>query len=378
MTFAELRSRLLEALNVRTTPQFWTQAELDRYLNLGHREFARQSEFCTRLAPATQIQGGQYLLPDDLLKLLGVYFNGKLLEQRSPDMLDSWAGGTGHHLGLRGDGKSFGSRWRESTGESVDAWYLEDGKINLYPIPSALASVSAVRQKFSGTLAAGSTTITLPSAITQNENITDLFLDGVYQNTDAFTIPNSTTIQTDAALGIDVSYEVVAWLAGTGATASTRSYKYRIQGATGQVLVHIPMAYYVGTSAISLRIDGVTQAPGTFTEIDPNTISLTTALVLPSVLEVTIVFPLTSYNTDLRYVFAPPEMSDVGESPLIPAQFHDAIWQFAAFRALSREGRGKDIEKGAFYASLFSAEVANYRATLAQPPLQYPEMPWVV
>lgn len=377
MLFSEAYGFLLEALSVRTTPQFWTVAELKRYLNLGQKEFARQTEFCSRIAPMTMASPGRYYLPTDVLKQKGIYLAGKLLEQRPVEFLEGTAGGTSHHLGLRGDGLAASGDWRIATGQT-EAWYLEDMKACLYPIPSTTPVIpGAFRTKQAGVLAAGTLTINLASAITTSLDLVDLYLNGVYQHKGQFSIPNSATIiLAGPALEIALDYEVVAYPAVV--SNATTSFNYSFWGAAGQALIHIPIPYYLGVNAITLYLNGIAQAPATFTEVDNFTITLDAPLPVAMAIGIKVILPISAEDCRIRYVFAPPAMVDNSESPMIPDQFQDSIWYWAAFRALSREGRGQDLEKASLYSTLFRAEVDNWRETFQAPPMPYPDVPFMV
>ena len=72
-------------------------------------------------------------------------------------------------------------------------------------------------------------------------------------------------------------------------------------------------------------------------------------------------------------------MTADSEIPDLPEQFHDAGWMWAVFEALSREGRGKDIEKASLYSTMFAAMVNEWRESFGEKAgPDYPDMPFFV
>jgi len=530
-----LYSKTLEQLGERSTPEFWSEAELKDYLNRGQREFYKQSRYKTILASLTAAESGRYFLPQKCLEIQRVYFNRKPLEKRSVEFLESDVSGTAHFKGLHGDGKTFGSDFRAATAETPDAWYYEDGRVCLFPIPTAFAVASA-RSKFETTLAAGSTAIStvttvahpmqnikdngtlaagllvintaidlptnkdfmvlviggvyqnktefnvsgtrqitlnsaLPVAVAwevfapiygalstqsgiisagnidvvgtglpsnsdfvllflnglyQNEgswnyvsstilrltstvvidtpfeiviipgfqpdsitsqtdlpldqNLVDLFLDGVYQNKSTWTITNKNLISlTDGASPVAVSVEIV-FFASQAVASSTRTNKERFALKAGSKTIFVSRGYVMGINALSIRADGVALAPSSFIEVDPYTSRLVSAFSVDVVIELSILTPTTSLNVEARHTFAPGVMADSTDLPeIVQEDLHDAIWSWACWEALSREGRGKDMEKAQKHIMRFGSILRDFMMQFGNDlAIQSPEMPFFV
>jgi hypothetical protein len=73
-------------------------------------------------------------------------------------------------------------------------------------------------------------------------------------------------------------------------------------------------------------------------------------------------------------------MTADADTPVIdPVEFHDALWMWATHEALSREGRGKDLEKAAYYIQRFAAMVDDFKDAFCRPtPQGFPEVPFFV
>ncbi len=551
MNFGELYSKVLEKLGENTTPQFWSASELKDYINRGFRQFARQTACGSSKVPLVLVDNGRYLVPSNMMKLLGISYQGKPIEQRSIEYLESKSGKS-HFANIRGDTGSFSESngdFRTATG-NPEAWYFEDNLICLYPVPETLSVSRQVRTKQSGTLSAGQTKIGLLQKITTSKALVDLFIDGVYQNISEFSVfdgnlipptpvppvaPIVNTITLNAAFGSTTQYEVVTYpdpslsnsrqrgniaaettaisLASPISTDKTRSAlyidgiaqdqtSYSITSATlitlseafpinttfevvaypdspaysskhtgtlaagsttitftttdyiklsrvdlfidgvyqnstefttsypaaptvvidpaylstivlngsfpvdvtyeviamsalssngytikkiamslnaGVSKIPISCGYTMGINALTIRLDGITQSPSAHTEITAYSVQLSTALTANSIVEVSIYQPSTSFDTTMRGVFMPIDMVADSDNPTIPEQFHDVGWMWAVFEALSREGRGKDLEKASFYSAMFNAMIVEWRESFGEKAgPDYPDMPFFV
>ncbi|HQB83984.1 MAG TPA: hypothetical protein PLR50_10840, partial [Candidatus Rifleibacterium sp.] len=166
MNFLELYEELIEVLaeNSSAAPQYWSVAELKRYLNRANAELTRRSGLGRMLLPLQPAELGAFYPPTDMLELVKVYYNGKQLDHKSVDFLDAHYGGTDHQQIHSGDGKTYSSNWRTETGIPIH-WYFENNKIKLYPCPETALSETTptiIRGKLVGNILAGATSITLP------------------------------------------------------------------------------------------------------------------------------------------------------------------------------------------------------------------------
>lgn len=549
MNFAQLYAKVLEKLGESATPQFWSAAELKDYVNRGFREFARQTGSKITKVALMPDGDGRYVVPDNLLKLLSVYYQGKPLEYRSTEYLDSRYAGRGHYAGLRGDSNEYssdGGDWRSTTG-TPECWYFEEGKVCLYPLPASVAAAATGRVIQTGTVGAGLTKFGLTTKITTDENLVDLYLDGVYQNASTYSIADgdsvpdvpasaiTNTITLNGTLGIDVPYEIfthpdpsasnnhqhgsiaagfdtialnpaistdktrislyldgvyqerdtyevttanlitldapvttahswevvsypdsdnyssthsgtltagtsvitfttddyinltrvdlfldgvyqhtdqytatypvpstvtpVTYLSTITLSASSGSdrtytvvaypsssqvsgyltYKRTIYCATGTQYIAIPRGYLMGTNSLRVSIAGEIKPTTAWTEVNPYLICLTEALSTAATVEVTVSVPTTAYDIEARFIQMPADLTYDTELPDLPAAFHDAGWQWACFEALSREGRGRDIEKAALYSTLFAKTVQDWRESFGEKAgPEYPAMPFIV
>lgn len=379
MNFAALYAKVIQKLGESSTPQFWSEAELKDYINRGIREFVRQTGSNTVKNMLTHVENGRYLVPDNLLMLGNVYYAGRPLERRSVDYLDSRNSGTSHYDGIVGDGIAFSdsdTEWRNTTG-TPEAWYYEDSKICLFPIPETLAAaVSTIRVKQTGALPAGATTIALTQAFSSNTNLTDFFLRGVFQDS-GWSISGSTLTLTES-LPVDSSYTIVGY-PSTSSTTIQKTYKQVFTAGSGQKVFRVARGFVMGANALTVSINGITQDPSSYTEISNYSIELDDAPTTGSSVAITVGYYSGGYPVEARYALNPVEMTDDGDSPDMPEMFHDAGWTWACFEALSREGRGKDEEKSSLYAQLFTRIVNSWMQSFGEKPgPQYPDMPFMV
>ena len=60
----------------------------------------------------------------------------------------------------------------------------------------------------------------------------------------------------------------------------------------------------------------------------------------------------------MEYVYRPLDMEDDEDIPEIPSVYHEAIWQYAAWAALAREGEEtRDIQKANIYRAMYTEVV---------------------
>ena len=148
----------------------------------------------------------------------------------------------------------------------------------------------------------------------------------------------------------------------------------------GDTTIHLSRGFTPGTNAIDLSINGVAQASSEWTEVDGYTLQLTTGLSADSQVEVTVtVSESATQNVEARYVVRPVAMTaDNEEPPIRMEEYHAALRAWACWEALSREGRGKDIEKASVYLSEFKSFVNEFLESFVPDINSYPEVPFFV
>jgi hypothetical protein len=105
-------------------------------------------------------------------------------------------------------------------------------------------------------------------------------------------------------------------------------------------------------------------------------VTLVTPAASDGTIEVIIYTPLTISGTGvftpnriadqvvtMDYIYLPAQLSDSADEPEIPAVYHDACWQWAAFLALSKEGsKSQDVKKSTIYLDSFERAVNASRS----------------
>lgn len=359
MNFSELYDELIEVLAENSTPQYWLEAELKRYLNRGQRELVKLGHLNTMLLPLSQAETGAFYLPTDVLRLKRVYYAGKGLDHKSVDYLDSAHGGTGHMQMKSGDGNTYTNNWRKEEGIPIH-WYFENNKIKLYPKPTSSLTASTVRGKITGTFAVGASGLTLAGSIPLDQNRVDLFINGIYQNKDQWSISTATTIAfTGWSTVYDGTYEVVYIPDSVSMSVITASEKYIVYVAAGQTKVVVPGGYTPGTGSLAVALNGVAQVSTAFSETATGYITLTAAPVVDSIVELTVTRTDPTLTASMLYIQRPTDMSNDADQPLIDNEdWQRGIVHYAAYLALSKEGKmTQDLQKGQIHAQRFNEVV---------------------
>lgn len=384
MNFLELYEELIEVLaeNSAAAPEYWSTAELKRYLNRANAELTRRSGFGRMLLPLQPAELGAFYPPTDLLKLVKVYYSGKQLDHKSVDFLDAHYGGTDHQQIHSGDGKTYSSNWRTETGIPIH-WYFENDKIKLYPTPETDApAMATVRGKLIGTITVGSTGITLAGTIPTDQTRVDFYYGGVYQNKDQWSITNGTTIAFAGWSAVaENDYEIVYIPDSVSMTTIQRSEKYIRYVAAGQTTVVVPGGYVQGVGALGVRKNGITQAPGAYTETSPSFITIP-APIIDCTYELTVTRPDANLTVAILYVQRPSTMTNDSDTPQISNEDHQrGIVHYAAHLALSKEGKmTQDMQKSQIHLARFE-EVIEAIASLTKPQIDispYVQMPFKV
>jgi len=391
MNLGELKTKVIERLRERSTPVHWTTTEIVDAINRGCRKFvsdAKVKETILPLSPASN--DGEFFMPPRLMKNTGVFWNGKKLEFVSADYLDNYYGGNVSQFS-RGDAETTSADWRLLTADSPTSWTIEDGLVRLFPIPTSLRALfkptidssSIGRSHQESTLAAGATVINFANNIPQEQDMIDLFCNGVYQNVDQWSITGAKQITMIGAFASDQEVEI------TQLNGLTLAATHTLSLAAGVQIVTLPSPYNYLTAAVTVKINGITQAPSTFNKSGAYTITLSTPLVVASDVEVRIYeFALETDNIDtssfdvkMRCVRIPVDMTADADNPDMPTHlldYHDCLWMWALVECYSREGQEKDMAMVQFYAQLYNQKLNEYRQNFGAPISFSPRDPWTV
>lgn len=382
--------------NVGTT-NFWSDTEKKHYLNLAYREFCERTRMTTKhIYLRVTDEGNTYPLPDDIFEIIGVQYEGKPLDQKSIKFLESMYSGTGHFQHIKGLGRKFEHTWRDRTGFPRH-WYMEDGAIHCFPrlTPNLNGMPPSARDYFYGYVNDGDMSIRFASRFpTYNKSLVDIYINGVLQNPQDYTLSDWVDglgiVRTVANFTGVFEYdaEVVAVVQNTAISAQ-RYTQNIFEGANASRFYH---TYIDPDTNYSYRVslNGDTLEPTDYTISTEAEQSGETTLIInfthtvdfDAVLDV-IAFQVqpsmdddeTSHNlianrkVTLDYIYIPEDMVDNTDIPVIPPAFHDAIWQYAVYLALTREGQQtQDYQKASVYREMFEANVSR-AIRLVQPPV---------
>lgn len=369
MNLLALKSKVIEKLRERSTPRHWTATEIVSNINRGCKKFAGDSKAREQRLPlyAVDLSSGLFAFPDRILKQTGVYYNNIKLDQVDSDYLDNTYSSEAKTTTI-GDGLYPAASWRESTAEKPLKWLIEDGMVRMFPIPSAMTSAVSLRKAQETTLAAGAVDIVVAGPLPTDKNLIDVYLGGVYQNKDQWNVLNETTIRMVGSLVVDVTAEVVFFDGVT--TGNTKAFKYTFSLAAGAQSILLPRPYILSDNAISLKLNGISQAPSSFTESSAYSILLAAPLVVASFVEVTIYERIGAFPATVKCVRMPTEMVNDTDEPDLPGHledYHDALWMWALVECFSREGQEKDMSMASFYGGLYASKLSDYKTAFGAP-----------
>lgn len=390
MNLGQLKAKVIERLRERSTPVHWTTSEIVDAINRGCRKFisdAKIKETMLPLSPASN--DGEFFFPSRIMKHSGVFWKGKKLEHLSADYLDNFYGGNVSQFS-RGDAQTTAADWRVLTAESPTGWLIEDGLVRLFPIPTSLRSLfnptissSVGRSHQESTLAAGATVINFANNIPQEQDMIDLFCNGVYQNVDQWSITGAKQITMIGAFYADQDVEITQY------DGITLAVTHTVSMTAGESIITLTTPYKYLTDAVTIKINGITQAPSTFNKSGAYTITLSTALAAASDVEVRIYeyaletenIDASSFDVKMRCIRMPVDMAadaDVPDMPTHLLDYHDCLWMWALVECYSREGQEKDAAMVQFYAQLYNQKLNEYRQNFGAPISFSPVDPWMV
>lgn len=380
MNLEQIYSKLLNVLAENATPQYWSESELKGYINDGLVEFVKRSKFLRKNAylDKSDIEDGVYFLPPDILEPVGVQYLGKPLDKKNLKFLETAYSGTSHQRELVGTGYLFEEGWRELTGDPVH-WFFENQMVKVFPKPAVVIGGSAsLIRTISATLYLGNNEIQLPIPLPYgNQNLIDLYINGVYQNIGDWTIDpaDSSRILLPYTSTFTAPVEVVYQNSAVVAT------KYGQSVTAGQdVFTFLNSFYNSLTDSVKVLQNGVLLTSADYALSVPVLNSLGVTLTVPAAadgtLEVIIYTPMAVPSSGILtpnrvadqvvtmdYIYAPTLLSDSADEPGIPSVYHNVCWQWAAFLALSKEGaKTQDAKKATLYLDAFERAVNSSRS----------------
>lgn len=396
MQFSALKSRLDTVLaeystalsNVDTT-NFWSDTEKSHYLNLAYREFCIRTRITTKHEYLSVTdEGNTYPLPDDIEEIVAVQYEGKPLDQKSIKYLESVYSGTGHFQHIKGMGRKFEHSWRDRTGRPRH-WYMENGAIHCFPrlTPNLNGMPPAAREYQYGFVNDGDTSIRFSTRFpTYNKSLVDIYVNGILQSPQDYTLSDWVDglgiVRTVANFvgRFEYNADVVAVIQNTALIAS-RYVKVLSSITTGVTFNNVVARNPVFRVAVNGDVlesrdytvtlsDGVASVTFMPPGYGPGDIIDLTVYDVQEPLEGDVSDNLiANRKLTIDYIYIPEDMVETTDVPVIPPAFHDAIWQYAAYLALTREGQQtQDFQKATVYKDMFDANVAR-AIRLVQPPV---------
>lgn len=360
MNLLELSTKVCQQLGENpAAPQFWTSDEIIDNLNEAYREILRRTSINDLMIPMLEAEPGAFYFPHDLMKWKAAYWKGRPIGHKSIDFLEARYSGTSHDNGLVGTGRVFEGNFRSAIGDP-SCWYMEDGKLKLFPRPESSYTSSAIRETTYGTLSAGSLTLTLAVDIPTDQSRVTVWIDGVYQFSNQWSIVNSKRIDfVGSALGVDVGVAVRFIPDSISSALLATAKKFLVCMSAGATRVIVPGGYVRGVGALTVSLDGIEQDPSTYLESSTSYATLTSSVVLDSVIEISVTHPNPFGVVSALYSARPQSMALDADQPNIPEDLHRGIWQYACFLCMTRDGRGQDMKKSEVMMGLFDKTLSD-------------------
>lgn len=332
--------RLLNILAEQLQPEYWTIDELVHYIDLAQRQFAKDSKLFSRtkgLIPSfslnepvsqmpvtilTVLDKGRYQVPDNCLDIKKVYWKNKLLEKANIDFINAKYAGNSHFHNLKGLGEHFDGSLTKVAGEP-DSWFYDDG-IRLVP-----GGYDEIDFWF--------TTLT-EYDMNLDENV-ELSTNDLCSEFSNLVIRNYKRVDSETCIYIQFAKKIKT----IGET------DYYIDGQWEKLIYG--KDYFVSTEkdlyVVFFSDEYIEKIKCTYCH----------KTILP-----TLLFINPSRNAKINYISCPEISWDIktiehkGVSLEIPEIHHEFIACYAAFLALSKEGKKtQDIEKSQVYLSRYQA-----------------------
>lgn len=379
MNLLSLYEKLKTCLAERSTPEFWRETELKDYLNEANAEFVKQSQILSKhsFLDIAEQDNNSWFLPDDIISIKGVQFRGRPVTMSRIQYLETTYAGTAHANTSIGEGKHFVRDWRLIVGEPI-RWFKEDNFIKMFPRPFYGNNYDSPRMTTSSILFRGNNVANLSVAIPfSNKSLVDVYVNGVYQDYNTWDIVENdsdsalSAIQFTWTAEVDVDYSVYV----SYQTSPVLASKYVSAIIEGQTEIIFPDASFVsGLDSARVVLNGVTLLDSEFTvaEVSPGNVKVSLVMlepVLEGTMELTVYRKqsidlsfsrLQDRNVSIDYYCLPKPLVNDEDEPEYPRAYHSAIWKYAAWLALSKEGeKTQDFQKARFYLEMFEREVSR-------------------
>ena len=387
MNLLSLYEKLKTCLAERSTPEFWRETELKDYINEANAEFVKQSQILSKhiFLDIAEQDNNSWFLPDDVISIKGVQFRGRPVSMSRIQYLETAYAGTAHERTSIGEGKHFIRDWRLIVGEPIH-WFKENNFLRMFPRPFYGNNDDSPRLTVASILPRGNSISNLSVAIPfLNKSLVDVYVNGVYQNHNTWNIVENTTDATLSAIQFnwtadaDVDYSVyVAYQ-----TSPVIATKYVSAISEGQTeITFTESSFDAGLDSARVVLNGVTLFDSEFAveEVSPGNVKVTLVMLEPAVegtVELTVYRRqwvdssfnrLQDRNVSIDYYNLPKPLVNEEDEPEYPAAYHSAIWKYAAWLALSKEGeKTQDFQKARFYLEMFEREVVRAHSDSSEP-----------
>lgn len=340
--------RLLNILAEQLQPEYWTIDELINCLDLAQREFARDSRLFKKtkgLVPSfrqnepvsqmpvtilTVLDKGQYQLPDDCMEVRKVYWQGKLLEKANIDFINARYAGNSHFHNLKGIGRHYEIPLPDVEGEP-HSWFYDNG---IRIVPSGMDDIEFCFN-------------TLTEYDMNLDEDVELETNDLCNEFKDMVIRSKGRVDSETYIYMQFAQKIK--------TVDGKDY-YR----DGQwEKLKYDRDYFVSTEDGSFVVF--------FSDEYIHKIKCVYChkKILP-----TILFINPSHNATIEYIPVPNLSWDIktietkGVCLEIPELHHEAIACYAAFLALSKEGKKtQDLDKAQIYLQRYQAYLANVAKT---------------
>lgn len=336
--------RLLNILAETTQPEYWNIDELIHYIDLAQRKLAKDSRLyrsIKRLVPAidpiepasrlpatilTKPSRGLYQVPEDCLEIDNIYWNGKLLDKANLVFLNSRFAGISHFAGLKGKGRHFEEPVKDTEGEP-DNWTYDNG-IRLVPCHDDIDFCFVSMTEYDMNLDAENEEL-------QINDLTNYFASAL--------IETERPIDSETCLYVQFA-RVIKVVDGV---------RYLNEGEWQKLKFN--KDYFISSH------DGFQRILLSDELIHRISCTYSTYTILP-----TFLFINPSVHATIDYIAIPKirwdikTLNDKGVELELPERHHEAIADYAAFLALSKEGRKtQDVEKAQIYLQRFTTHVGE-------------------
>lgn len=387
MNLLSLYEKLKTCLAETSTPEFWRETELKDYINEANAEFVKQSQILSKhiFLDIAEQDNNSWFLPDDVISIKGVQFRGRPVTMSRIQYLETAYAGTAHANTSIGEGKHFTRDWRLIVGEPIH-WFKEDNFIKMFPRPFYGNEYDSPRMTVSSILLRGNSVANLSVAIPfLNKSSVDVYVNGVYQDYNTWDIvknasdPALSAIQFNWSAELDVDYSVYV----SYQTSPVLAAKYVSAIIEGQTEIIFPNASFIsGLDSARVVLNGVTLLDSEFTvaEVSPGNVKVSLIIlepVLGGTVELTVYrrqsidtsfSRLQDGNVSIDYYHLPKLLVNGEDEPEYPSAYHSAIWKYAAWLALSKEGeKTQDFQKARFYLEMFEREVTRAQSDSSEP-----------